>query len=92
MPACSSIHVGGQSLQEVLGTVVNGAVNFPEPSVSLLFIIIFDSSLYTIFPVGSEGLLWDTEETSGSLGSVVAYAFTFWWTYVYRECVRGDFA
>ena len=29
-PACA----GGQNLQEVLGTVISGAVDFPDPSVS----------------------------------------------------------
>ena len=63
------VHAGTQNVQQILETIIQGAVAFPDPSVNCLnqFSAMNDYFICAIL-LGTKDMLWDFEKVNRSLG------------------------
>lgn len=65
------VHAGTQNVQQILETIIQGAVAFPDPSVNCLNYLIFSAmNDYFICAIllGTKDMLWNFEKVNRSLG------------------------
>lgn len=65
------VHAGTQNVQQILETIIQGAVAFPDSSVNCLNYLIFSAmNDYFICAIllGAKDMLWNFEKVNRSLG------------------------
>ena len=65
------VHAGTQNVQQILETIIQGAVAFPDSSVNCLNYLIFSAmNDYFICAIllGTKDMLWNFEKVNRSLG------------------------